>query len=66
MLFATLALTLLGRDQLANPEFVALITEGTGEDDLVRILGVIVAFSVVAIGVWDVVDGWRKALRRQA
>lgn len=61
VLFASLTLTLLGRGQLANPDFVTLLTQRTGEPDLVRILGVIVAFSVVAIGVWDAVDSWRKA-----
>lgn len=63
VLFASLALTLLGRGQLVNPEFVVLIVERTGSPDLPRILGVLVAFSVAAIGVWDVVDGWLKARR---
>lgn len=63
VLFASLVLTLLGRGQLVNPEFVVLIVERTGSSDLPRILGVLVAFSVAVIGVWDVVDGWLKARR---
>lgn len=62
-LFTGLVLTLLASDQLANPEFLALVTQRSGEADLVRIIGVVVAFSVLVIGVWDMVDGWRKAAR---
>ncbi len=63
VLFTSLVLTLLASGQLANPEFLALVTQRSGEADLARIIGVVVAFSVLVIGVWDMVDGWRKAAR---
>lgn len=63
VLFASLALTLLGRGLLINPEFVGVLLERTGQPDLPRILGVLVAFGVAGTGVWDVVDGWLKARR---
>ncbi|WP_148574318.1 permease prefix domain 1-containing protein [Nocardioides caldifontis] len=52
---------LAASDRLLNPHAVAGIQEHWAEFDP-DVVGLIVVLSAVVIYVWDVVDGWRKAL----
>lgn len=62
--FISWALTLIGRGELINPEFIDLALHANGVDEpTVRIIAVILAAAVVASSVWDMVDGWLKARR---
>ena len=57
-------LGLLARGELVNPAFLQAVFLDNGvEQDVLRILAVLMAFGIAAIGVWDVIDGWRKARR---
>ncbi|MGO4385677.1 permease prefix domain 1-containing protein [Specibacter sp. RAF43] len=64
VLFASWTLTLLGRGQLVNPAFldVAFLQNGV-EQDVLRILVVLLVFGVVGMSAWDIVDGWLKKRR---
>ncbi|GAT72101.1 hypothetical protein MHM582_0571 [Microbacterium sp. HM58-2] len=65
----------LVRGELVNPEFLAHVTaaggegfaagdaEAAGEGGILRILAVLLGFGVAAGVAWDVIDGWRKAVR---
>jgi hypothetical protein len=77
LMFAAWSLGLLIAGQLVNPEFLAFIAdaggdgfaagdaEAAGNGGIFRILAVVLGFGL-AIGVgWDIVDGWRKALRSE-
>lgn len=62
--FISWALTLIGRGELINPEFIDLALHANGVDEpTVRIIAVILAVAVVAGSMWDIVDGWLKARR---
>lgn len=62
--FISWALTLIGRGELINPEFIDLALHANGVDEpTVRIIAVIFAVAVVASSMWDIVDGWLKARR---
>ena len=62
---------------LVNPEFLAHVAsaggegfaagdaEAAGEGGVFRILAVLLGFGVAAGVVWDIIDGWRKAVRRR-
>ena len=64
VLFASWALTLLGRGELVNQAFLdaAFLRQGV-EQDVLRILAVLLVFGLVGISVWDIVDGWLKKRR---
>ncbi len=73
--FLAWVLVPLVRGELVNPEFLAHVTaaggegfaagdaEAAGEGGILRILAVLLGFGVAAGVVWDVIDGWRKAVR---
>ncbi|MDQ2669983.1 MAG: permease prefix domain 1-containing protein [Gemmatimonadota bacterium] len=64
VLVASLMMTLLVRGDLVNPQFLQEVFLGSGvEPDVVRILAVLLGFGIVAVAVWDVIDGWLKARR---
>lgn len=64
VLFMSWALTLIGRAELVNPEFVDIVLHSNGVDaPTVRIIAVILAASIVGGSVWDIIDGWLKARR---
>ncbi|GAA1491235.1 permease prefix domain 1-containing protein [Brachybacterium sacelli] len=64
MLFLGWALTLFAADRLLNQEFLDLVLRDHGvEPGSMRVLGIILVFSLVGIAVWDVIDGWLKARR---
>jgi hypothetical protein len=64
VLFASWAMTLLGRGQLVNPAFLdAALLENGVEQDVLRILAVLVGFGIVGTSAWAVVDGWLKKRR---
>ncbi|MFC7456359.1 permease prefix domain 1-containing protein [Brachybacterium sp. GCM10030267] len=64
LLFVGWALSLLARQELVNPALVDVITR---ESDLapgaLRTLAIVTAFAIVAVSIWDIVDGWRKTRR---
>ncbi|WP_217182916.1 permease prefix domain 1-containing protein [Streptomyces sp. AC495_CC817] len=75
--FLAWVLVLLLRGELVNPEFLAHIVAAGGEGfaagdagaadegGVFRILAALLGFGI-ALGVgWDIVDGWRKAVRRR-
>ena len=64
VLFASWALTLLGRGELVNHAFldVAFLQHGV-EQDVLRILAVLLVFGVAGISAWDIVDGWLRKRR---
>lgn len=64
VLFASWALSLLGLGQLVNPKFlhVAMLESGV-EQDVLRILVILLVFGVDGISVWDIIDGWLKKRR---
>ncbi|MGO1198387.1 MAG: permease prefix domain 1-containing protein [Dermabacteraceae bacterium] len=56
------ALTLVGRSQLVNPDFVDVALRANGVDgDVLRVITVIFVVTVIGASAWDIVDGWRKA-----
>lgn len=73
--FLAWVLVLLLRGELVNPDFLAHIVaaggegfaegqaESADEGGLFRILAVLLGFGVAAGTVWNIVDGWRKAVR---
>lgn len=64
VLFVSWGLTLLGRGQLINSEFVELLTFHTGpENGVARILAVLLGFGIVGFSAWDAIDGWLKTRR---
>lgn len=64
VLFLSWALTLLGRGQLVNPEFLQAVFLANGVDqDTLHILAVLLGFGIVAVSAWDAADGWLKARR---
>jgi hypothetical protein len=60
--FAIPAVYLIQNDLLLNPELVAAITASTGSTWL-SVTGTITMVVIVAITVWDAIDGFRKARR---
>ncbi|MGM7697841.1 permease prefix domain 1-containing protein [Microbacterium sp. A84] len=63
VLFVSWWLTLLGRGQLINSDFVEFAFTGAVDENVLRILAVLTGFTAVGIAVWDIIDGWRKARR---
>lgn len=64
VLFMSWALTLIGRDQLVTPEFVALALRSNGVDETaLSVIGVILVLSIIATSVWDIADDWLKTAR---
>ncbi|MHC9046233.1 permease prefix domain 1-containing protein [Microbacterium saperdae] len=73
--FLAWALTLLLRGELVNPDFLSHIAavggegfatgdaKAAGEGGTFRILAVLLGFGLAAGVVWDIVDGWIKAVR---
>jgi len=62
--FVSLGLTLLGRGELFNPEFVRVVFVANGVDaDALTVLAVLAGVGIAGIGVWDAIDGWLKARR---
>ena len=62
--FMSWALTLIGRGELINPEFIDLVLHANGVDaPTVRMIVVILVVAVVATSLWDIVDGWLKVRR---
>ncbi|KAB1640574.1 permease prefix domain 1-containing protein [Gulosibacter chungangensis] len=66
IVFAGGALYLLVTGQLINDTFFEFILRSTDTaDDVGRILAILLGVTIAGIAIWDIVDGWRKALRRQ-
>ncbi|MGM7669004.1 permease prefix domain 1-containing protein [Microbacterium sp. A93] len=75
VLFASWALTLLGRGELVNPEFLDFVVRAGGEGfaqgqeasaeqgGVFGILAAITGICLVFFPAWDIIDGWRKARR---
>lgn len=64
VLFASLTVTLLGRGQLFNPEFISYAFTDNGVNaDTLHTLAVITGFSFFGFAVWDAIDGWIKMAR---
>jgi len=64
VVFASLALTALGRGVLFNPEFVDVVFADNGVDaDALTVLAVLAGVGIAGAAVWDAVDGWLKARR---
>lgn len=64
VLWASWALSLIGRDQLVNPTFVDVALRANGvEADTLRVLAVILAVSILGGSIWTSIDGWLKARR---
>ncbi|MGP9538335.1 permease prefix domain 1-containing protein [Brachybacterium sp. AOP43-C2-M15] len=64
VLFLSWALTLIGRSELVNPDFVDLALRANGVDgNALWVITVVGVASLIGVSVWDVVDGWRKARR---
>lgn len=66
LVFAAAAIALLGAGQVFNPAFVefAFSRHGVG-DDVLGVLAGIVAVVIVGSALWDIADGWVKAVRRR-
>lgn len=63
-LFISLSLTLLGRGELFNPEFIDFaFTKNGVSADTMRTLAIITGFSIVGFSVWGIIDGWVKTIR---
>src|SRR5690606_6293481 len=77
VLFASWALTLLGRGQLVNPEFLDFVVQAGGEGfaagdeksagqgGIFGILAAITGLCLVFFPAWDITDGWIKTRRAQ-
>lgn len=75
VLFASWALTLLGRGELVNPEFLDFVVQAGGEGfakgqetsaeqgGVFGILAAITGLCLVFFPAWDIVDGWLKTRR---
>lgn len=64
VIFASLALTALVRGVLFNPAFVDGVFVDNGVDaSALTVLAVLTGVGILAIGVWDAIDGWLKARR---
>ncbi|ASK66114.1 hypothetical protein CFK39_10130 [Brachybacterium avium] len=61
--FMSWALTLLGREQLLNPELLVAARSHGVDAETMRILGIILVLSIVGISIWDIIDGWVKTAR---
>lgn len=60
----SLALTLLTRGLLVNPQFVAALFTANGvTDDTVRILGILTGFALLGIAATDIAGGWIRCAR---
>lgn len=62
--FASWGLTLLGRGQLVNSEWLdfVFLQNGVGHDVL-RILAVLLGFGIAGFSLWSIIDGWLKRRR---
>ncbi|UWF77842.1 permease prefix domain 1-containing protein [Microbacterium neungamense] len=66
--FAVPVMVLLLQGRIVNPEFVRYLVESGAEDagasagGIVATVAVIVGVVIVGGALWDIVDGWRKAL----
>lgn len=64
VIFMGLALTLLGRGLLFNPEFIAqALSANDVNDDSIRTLGILTGFMIAGIAAWDIADGWLRSAR---
>lgn len=64
VVFLSWALMLLGRGRLLNPDFLDAVFLDTGVGpDTMRILGIVLAFGIVGVSLWDIIDGWLKVRR---
>lgn len=75
VLFASWALTLLGRGELVNPEFLDFVVQAGGEGfaqgdaksaeqgGVFGILAAITGLMLVFFPAWDIIDGWLKTRR---
>lgn len=75
--FAAWALILLLRGELVNPEFLSFVAvaggdgfaagnaQAAGNGGIFRILAVLLGCGIAAGIGWDIVDGWRKAVRER-
>lgn len=65
VLFASFALTALGRGVLFNPEIVDLVCVGSCvEPDLTNTINVVTAVTIVGVTAWSIIDGWVRAARK--
>lgn len=64
VVFASLALTLLARGELINPELLRVgFAENGVTPDTVRILGIVTGFAVLGVAATDIAGGWIRAAR---
>src|SRR5699024_8856683 len=64
VVFLSWALMLLGRGRLLNPDFLDAVFLDTGVGpDTMRILGIVLAFGIVGVSLWDIIDGWLRVRR---
>lgn len=64
--FISWVLTLLGRQQLINPEFIDRVLLANGVDqDALRILAILLGFFAVGISAWDSAAAWVKHNRSE-
>lgn len=64
--FTGLLLVLLARGELVNAAFIDYaFTANDVDADTTRILGALLAVGLVLVTGWDIIDGWRRALRRR-
>ncbi|MDN5687444.1 MAG: permease prefix domain 1-containing protein [Brachybacterium sp.] len=64
VLFLSWALTLLGNGLLVNPVFLDVVLRDNGvTPETMRIVGILLVFSIVGFSVWDIIDGWVKTRR---
>ena len=65
--FTVPALYLVFNGLFINPEATAFVLrDSVDAPEVLRILGVILGAGIALGGVWDVIDGWRKVLRKTA
>jgi hypothetical protein len=63
--FAFSAIFIISSDQLLNPEFTAVITAGAF-GTFVDLFPTIIAWVIAVVAIFDVTEGWWKALRGRA
>ncbi len=64
VVIAAAAVYLLVTDQVLNPVFSAHMIDQLGVPaEVGRILAIITGISFVGVAVWDIIDGWLKAIR---
>lgn len=64
VLFMSWTLTLVGRAELVNPDFVDIVLRSNGVGEAtVRTTTVLFVVTVLGASLWDIIDGWIKTAR---